>query len=116
MANLQEVFDRIKETQKKQKEINSMYKDALANSQQYQEMVDKLKTLREKKKALEGQIKESFSTEISKLETMKMDIKTDKEMLSDIAITNLMKGQTVQVKDEYDNEYEPTFSVNFKKV
>lgn len=37
-------------------------------------------------------------------------------MLSDITITNLMKGQTNQVTDDDDNEYKPTFSVNFKKI
>ena len=116
MVNLQEVFNRIKETQKKQREINAMYRDALTNSQQYQELIEKLNVLKEKKKSLEGQIKEEFSSELSRLETIKLDIKTDKEMLSDIALSALMKGETVQVQDEYDNEYEPIFSVNFKKT
>jgi len=31
-------------------------------------------------------------------------------------MTKLMKGETVEVKDEYDNTYEPIFSVRFKKI
>ncbi|MFH1292215.1 MAG: hypothetical protein ABIH87_03385 [bacterium] len=116
MSNLQEVFNRIKETQKKQKEINSIYRDALASSQQYQEITEELKVLRDKKRSLEGEIKQGFTSELDKLESIKLDIKTDKEVLNDVALTTLMKGQTVQVKDEYDNEYEPVFSVNFKKT
>jgi hypothetical protein len=27
----------------------------------------------------------------------------------------MMKGETVSVKDEYENEYEPVFKVAFKK-
>ena len=116
MANLQDVFNSIKEKQKKQKEINKIYRDALTCSEKYQEIKEKLNILKEKKKIIEQAIKDDFSSEISKLEDIKLDLKTDKEMLSDIALTNLMKGQTVQVTDQDDNEYEPVFSVSFKKI
>jgi len=115
MQDLQEVFNRIKESQKKQKDINSIYKDALEGSQSYQETNDKLKALREKKKSIEGSIRSDFGSEFTKLEGIKMDLKTDKELMSDIAMSQLMKGQTVEVKDEYENDYEPIFSVKFKK-
>jgi len=116
MANLEEVWTRIRETQKKQKDIRNSYKDALATSPTYQETLDKFNTLKEKKKSIEAQIKNSFGSEFDKLESMKLDIQTDKELLSDIALTQLMKGQTVELKDEHDNEYEPHFSVKFTKV
>jgi predicted nuclease with TOPRIM domain len=116
MQDLQEVFSRIKENQKKQKDINSIYRDALASSQSYQETVEKIKGLREKKKSIEGSIRADFGDELTKLEGIKLDLKTDKELLSDIAISQLMKGQTVEVRDEYENEYEPIFSVKFKKT
>ena len=78
--------------------------------------MEEFKVLRDKKKSLEGEIKQGFAMEFDKLESIKLDIKTDKEILSDTAITNLMKGQTVQVRDENDEEYEPVFAVNFKKI
>ena len=31
-------------------------------------------------------------------------------------MTKLMKGESVSVSDEYENEYEPVFSVKFKKT
>jgi hypothetical protein len=37
-------------------------------------------------------------------------------MLNDIAISTLMKGETVVAKDEFDNVYEPVWKVNFKKT
>ena len=37
-------------------------------------------------------------------------------MLNDLALTPLMKGETVEVKDEFENAYEPTWKVNFKKA
>ena len=51
-----------------------------------------------------------------KLDDLKREVDTNKEMLSDIAMSTLMKGETVEVKDEYDNVYEPAFKVNFKKA
>ena len=37
-------------------------------------------------------------------------------MMNDIALSTLMKGETVVVKDEWDNEYEPAWKVAFKKA
>jgi len=116
MPNLQEIFDRIKESQKKQKDLKDTFRDALASSAKYQEIAEKLNTIKEKKKSIEEEIKSSFNSEFNKLESVKLDIQTDKELLSDAALTSLMKGQTVEIHDQYDNEYEPIFSVKFKKV
>jgi hypothetical protein len=37
-------------------------------------------------------------------------------MLNDMAMTMLMDGKTVEVTDEYENQYEPLFTVKFKKA
>ncbi len=115
MANLQEIFNRIAEAKKEQKEIKKMQKDAFGNSQKYQELLEEIKISREKKKSLENTIKEDFSAEIEKLETLKLDIDNDTMLLSDAALTKLMKGETVKVEDVAGGEYEPIFSVKFKK-
>lgn len=116
MTNIQEIFTRINETKKKQKDIRSAYKEALDTSLEYKEINDKLKTFREKKKQIEGAIKQQFSSEITKLEDYAIDLASDHELLSDAALTKLMKGETVEVQDEYENKYEPLFSVKFKKT
>lgn len=116
MQDLQSVWQRIQEAKKKQKDLKSVYKDALATSLEYQEITDKLKTLKEKKKQVENSTKEQFASELTKLDDLKIDIAGDMELISDIAMTQLMKGESIAIKDEYDNEYEPIFKVNFKKV
>lgn len=116
MTSVQEIFNRINEAKKKQKDIRSAYKDALETSLEYKEINDKLKTLREKKKQIEGSIKQQFSSELTKLDDIAIDLAGDAELLSDAALTKLMKGETVEVVDEYDNKYEPQFSVKFKKT
>ncbi|MDO8499549.1 MAG: hypothetical protein Q7S66_02705 [bacterium] len=116
MQNLQEIFARIQETKKKQKDIKSAYREALMNSQEYQELSAKLKTLRERKKQIESTVKQEFSSEFTKLDDMQIDLESDTVLLSDIAMSKLMKGETVEVTDEYDNKYEPVFNVKFKKT
>jgi len=116
MANLQEVWGRLQKTKQKQKEIRTSYKDALASSADYVKVVEDLKTLREKKKQIEIGIRRDFSSEFNQLETLRADAETDQELLSDIALNTFVKGETVKITDEFNNNYEPVFVVKFKKV
>ncbi len=116
MIDIQEIFNRIQETKKKQKDIRSAYKEALAASEEYKEIKDKVETLKARKKQIETSIKENFSSELTKLDDLKIDLESDAVMLSDMALSKLMKGETVQVTDQYNNNYEPLFTVRFKKA
>ena len=51
-----------------------------------------------------------------KLDELKGELKSLQEMMSDISLSTMMDGETVEVRDEYDNLYEPMYNVNFKKV
>ena len=115
-ANLQEVYNRINETKKKIKDIRGAYKDALAGTGSYQEIKEKIQALQMKKKQIEAGVKEGFSSELDKLDELNLDLKSDNMLLTDAAMSRLMKGETVELVDEYDNRYEPEFSVRFKKV
>ncbi len=116
MQDLQEIFNRIQEIKKKQKDIRSAYKDALEASLEYKEIGDKIKTLRERKKQIENTTKESYASEFTQLDNFKIDLESEATVLNDVALTKLMKGETVQVVDEYNNTYEPLFTVKFKKA
>jgi len=116
MQNIQEIFSRTREMKKEQKDLRDMYKDALAQADNYEEIVEEIKKLREKKKKIEERIQGEMGKSWEKLEDLKYELETDKEMMSDIAMTTIMKGEAVAVKDEYENPYEPIFKVNFKKV
>ncbi len=116
MPDIQEIFSRIQATKKKQKDIRSAYKDALANSGEYQEIAEKTKTLRERKKQIELAIKADFQSEFTKLDDYKIDLESDNAILADAALSKIMKGETVEVTDEYENKYEPVWSIKFKKT
>lgn len=116
MQNIQEVFSKIREMKKEQKDLRDMYKDALVQADKYEEIVEQIKVLREKKKEIEIKIQQQLGRAYEKMEDIKLEMETEKEMLSDIALTILMKGETVEVKDEFENAYEPIWKVSFKKA
>lgn len=116
MVDIQEIFNRIQVNKKKQKDIKMLYKDAFKNSLDYQNVVSTANALKEKKKKIETGIKDQYASEIAKLDALEMDIKADAELLTDAAVTMIMKGERVEVQDEFKNTYDPVFSVKFKKT
>lgn len=113
--NLQEIFNRLREQQKEQKEIKATYRDALKNSGEYQELVDQIQALKDKKKQIEDGVRSDFGSEFTKLDELKVGIESDRVMLSDLAVTQLARGEAISIVDEFDQKYEPVFSVRFKK-
>ena len=116
MKDIQGVFDRIREIKKEQKELKEMYKDALVQADKYEEITEQIKELREQKKQIEARIQAEMGKAYEKLEDLKHEMESEKEMMNDIAISTLMKGETVVVTDEYQNSYDPQYSVKFKKA
>ena len=115
MQNLQEVFKRIQQHKKEVKTIKAIYNDALTSHQEYQEVLKLLQDLRLRKKKLETMIQEDFKAELDKLENLKLNITAENQLLSDISLASLVAGETVKIVDDYKIEYEPQFSVKFKK-
>jgi hypothetical protein len=116
MKNLQEIFDRIETTKHEQHQVKAMYKDSLDNSPEYQEILDKLKKLKIQKKEIEDAAQADLGKEWEKLDLLALHLREDKELLADVAISTLMKGETVKIVDKNKIEYEPVFSVRFKKA
>jgi hypothetical protein len=116
MQNIQDVFNRMRTTKKERKNIQILYKDALASSQEYKETTEKLRGYKLRKKQIEDRTKAELGQQFQKFESLNKDLELDKELLADLAISTMMKGETVQVEDEDKNTYEPIFSVKFKKT
>lgn len=115
MKSIQEVFDEIQELKQKQKEIRTEYRDALASDEEYTNINDQQKELREKKKQIETMTQQQMGSRYEELEQTSDELKELDQMISDIAITNIMNGESILVKDKYDNDYEPKYKVTLKK-
>jgi hypothetical protein len=116
MQNIQEVFDKIQELKKTRKEIGREYRDALSQSSGYQDAKEELAKLREKKKQFESATQAEMGSRFEELEKAKRQIAEFEQMLTDIAMTNLMKGENISLRDENNAEYEPTYKITFKKI
>lgn len=115
MKSVQEIFDRLQEKKRQVKVVRQKYKQELASSSEYQRVTDDLQKLREKKKKYEHSIREQAGASFSRIDELALAIRQDTQMLSDVALTSIMKGERVEVKDEH-TEYEPVFAVRFKRV
>ena len=93
MQQPQLFFDRTLKTKQEMKELNVIYKDALANSPEHKLITEDMKALRERRKKIEDAIKEDFSGELNKLDTLKLDLDNDKLLMSDSALNQLIKGE-----------------------
>jgi hypothetical protein len=116
MPNIQEIYDRIKQFKAEQKLIRDAYKSELSHSEDYQEIKDELDALKVRKKEIENGFKQEMRKDFEKLEDLKLDIDTDNEVMSDLAFNKLIKGETVQIEDEFGNKYDPVIRVKFEKA
>ncbi|MFA5871548.1 MAG: hypothetical protein WC858_02390 [Parcubacteria group bacterium] len=116
MEKMQEVFDKIQEYKKTCKEIGREYRDALTQSNGYEDVKEELKKLREKKKSFESAVQAEMGARYEELEKNKREIETLDQMLTDIAMNTLMKGESINLKDKNNVEYEPSYKITFKKI
>ncbi len=115
MADVQQIFNKIKERQKEQKTIKQIYRDVLNNSQEYQNVLEELDSLKIKKKKIEEVLKSELRSEMDQLNSIKVDIESEKEILSQATLAKILKGEQIELVDENNNKYEPIFSVRFRK-
>ncbi len=113
---LPDIFKRIQDRKKEQRELKAMYRDALSVNGGYQKILEELADLKVKKKKIEAGVQADFKDEFNKLEGLKLNIAGDNQLLSDLAITQLTSGEPVKIVDENKIEYEPVFTVRFKKI
>ncbi|MDA3814746.1 MAG: hypothetical protein PF549_00055 [Patescibacteria group bacterium] len=113
---MEEVFEKIQEQKEIRKEITKEYKESLVMKDGYEELTEELKTLRDKKKTMENIVQAEMGNRWEELEKAKEEIKTYEQILTDIAMTSLMDGKNINLKDRNNAEYEPTYKITFKKI
>ncbi|MBD3251671.1 hypothetical protein GF380_04445 [Candidatus Uhrbacteria bacterium] len=116
MQDIQDVYNRIQQKKKDRKKIKSLFNEAFDGNTKIQELKDEIKKLQAQKKEIEMEVRADYGTELQDLENIESDIKSDQELMDDIAISTYMKGESISFKDEDDTEFEPVFKVSYKKV
>ena len=116
MADIQEVFNRMRETKKEIAAIRKNYKELLYSTEDYEEAKQKLDGHKLHKNQIETRVKEQMGKEFGDMERLKAELESDAVLLSDMAISQYLKGEKISVTDEMSTEYEPVFNVKFKKA
>jgi hypothetical protein len=115
MQNIQEIWNRIEEAKKELRELKTVYKDALNSTGEYEEILDKIRLAKGRKKQIENLVEGQISDQMAKMEVIAKGIATDKQMLADIALSSLLKGEIVKIVGPNEVPYDPQFSVKFVK-
>lgn len=115
MATIQDTFFRIQDTKKKQREIRSLYREALKKSHSYQEALTDMQVLREKKKRLEENIRTKYARDLEKLDALVEELKADHSKLADMVLSAIARGEIIKVRDAHNTVYDPIVKVTFKK-
>jgi hypothetical protein len=116
MQDIQEVYNRIQEKKKERKRLKRMLKDGLDASAPFREIKDEMEKVKAKKKEVENGVFASYEHEKRDIEGLDEELKSEQQVMDDIALTMYMKGESIVFKNENDEEYEPTFKVKYKKA
>jgi len=116
MKDIQEIFNELKELENEQKVTRKDYRNILLQSPEYEAITDKLEALRAEKKEIELSAQGELGSAWDKFEENKQKIKDLKQIITDVAMTDLMEGKTVEVRDQWDTLYEPVYTITFKKA
>ncbi len=115
LSRLQELHTELRAKKDERKKLKQAIKDELKHHSRYAEVLDEAATLREEKKSIENQVRESVPQDAARLSDLDAEIKADEELMSDLAMNLILKNQSVELKDEYENRYLPLMKVIFKK-
>lgn len=116
MKQLQLIYDEVIEKSEEVRSFNREVKRELDGNVEYRSLGDDIRDIKEKRALIRLSVLEKFGIQTERIGEVISQIKDEKQKMTDVAMTNLMKGLTVLVKDKYEDEYEPVWSVKFKKI
>src|SRR5688572_15667920 len=92
---VQEIFNRLQEKRKQVSVIRKKYKEELATNVEYGRIQEDLERLRAKKKQYEQSVRSQSGANFARIDEVALSIRQDAQLLSDIALTTIMKGEPV---------------------
>ena len=116
MQDVQQVFLRLQDHKAKLKQLNEEFKQELQEVPEYLALSEQKTKLNEEINQIKSSVKDRNPELINKIEDLKIDIASDKEMLSDMILNKYVAGESIELKDEYENNYQLSFSFTAKKA
>jgi uncharacterized alpha-E superfamily protein len=114
MQSPQIIFNQIEKNKKQLKEIKKEFKSRYEEIGEYNELNEQKRAINEKIKQIRSRVHEANYELYTKMEDLKIDIASDKEMLTDLMLVSYVKGEQVQLQNEYKQDVLPIFSLLLK--
>lgn len=115
MENVTQVFQRIEKNKEELKENKKLFLQKCEEYGGYEDLIEQRKKINEEIKKLKSNVAGNNQELFSKIEDLKIDIKSDKEVLNDMVMTKLTKGEVLDITDKEENKYQAHFNFSFKK-
>jgi hypothetical protein len=115
MHSLHEIYARLKGKKAERRELKTSFQDELRNNPRYMEIMEEMTKLKAEKKSIENEIL-SREMDKAKFEELSVEIKTDTELLTDVALNKFLASEPVEIVDEINIRWVPAFTVKFKKA
>jgi hypothetical protein len=106
----------MEENKKILKDLNKQVKEHYESDAEYERLMQQSKEINEKKKLRRNILNEDITDLLTQRDDVKIDLASDKELLTDVLLTGLAKGENLKLVDEYKQEMFPLFSVKFEKA
>lgn len=115
MKNLQEEWSKLEaikaDLKRAQKEMKTYYEQ----EEVWPELQEQQKQISTQKKAVKQSVHNRYPDLAVYIEDKKIDLASQREMVNDIAFSQMLKGETVEVQDQYEQIQIPLFTVKFQK-
>lgn len=114
-VQLQIVFSDVEKKQNKLKIVKDVIKQALENDEEYSSLMTKIKNIKLKANQEKLRILENLNSEALEIEDLSSEIKADKTLLNDKAITDYLNGKDISLVGRDGYIYEPVLTIKYKK-
>ena len=115
MIHEQKIFTQLEENKAKLSDIKKEFLLLYRNVNGFEDFEMERRELNSKMRDIKIQVHAIHQNLFLQMEDLKIDIASDKEMLNDIILSKLMKGESVTVENKFNQEMLPLFSVNMKQ-
>lgn len=113
---LKENLLKLEELQRQVASTKAYIKDQLLNDPEYNRIQKDIEDLSAKKKKIINRVNSENKTEIENIEKLSGEIKMEKQVISDLALSALIRKEDTTVTDRTGMILAPVISVKFKKT
>lgn len=112
----QTFFDKVNVNKSKIKELTQVYNDILINTGEYNDLKEQLIKIKSRIEQIKINAEIEMGRDYETLEGLKIEMRSDKQLLSDVAVSKLANGKEAKVEDSHGNVFIPVYNANYKSV